>query len=303
MNHMLYICNTSEDCISKVDIDSFKEESKITLSGDSVEKNGPHDMCLYKDKLLVANNYSNSISIVDLKIEKEIDKFFIGMHCNGVGVCEDVAYIVCGESNSMIIFDLVKNKIMEEIPCGNLPHSIHIDKKNKVAVISNMQSDELIILDCIDNAIIKNIKVGHYPTKALFISEGKNILVCESNIGSDFKGGISIISINNGNEIGKILTGYSPVDMYFSKDYCYVSNFGEGSISVVDINNVKHTKKIITGGMPRGIVKLDKYIYVADNYNNLLIEMDIFIEKKRVIPIGKEPTGMMLLCNDGTEVS
>lgn len=295
---MLYICNTSADYISKVNLNSFKEENRIPLSINSMEKNGPHDMCIYNDKLLVANNYSNSLSIIDLKIEKEVNKFFIGMHCNGVAVYDDMAYIICGESNSMIIFNLIKNKIEEEIPCGNLPHSIHIDKQNKIAVISNMQSDNLILIDCVEKEIIKNIKVGSYPTKALFVTNGKNILVCESNIGSDFKGCISIISLKNGSIINRIAAGYSPVDMFLSEECCYVSNFGDGSVSVISLVENKEIKRIKVGGMPRGIVKLDNNIYIGDNYNNLLIEVDVFIEKKRVIPIGKEPTGMMLLCKD-----
>lgn len=290
----LYICNTFSDSISKVNLQDFREEHKINLTTDNQSRVGPHGICVYKDKLLVANNYSNSISIIDINKGIEIENYFIGMHCNDVSVFEDEAYIICGDLNNLIIFDLIKNSICEEIPCGNLPHSIDIDKKNKVLVISNMQNDSITLIDCVDKSVIKNIRVGAYPTKSLFSINGDHILVCESNLGGDSRGSISILSRKNYNVIYKILLGNSPVDMYCSRNKCFVSNFGDGTLSIVDINNYKQLKKINIGGMPRGIIKIGRNIYVGDNYNNLLIKVDMLEESKKVISIGKEPNGMTL---------
>ena len=43
------------------------------------------------------------------------------------------------------------------------------------------------------------------------------------------------------------------------------------------------------------IIKYDDSIYIGDNYNNLLIKVNIENEKKDYIPIGGEPTGMILI--------
>lgn len=293
MNYM-YVCNTSSDCISKVNVEEFREENKITLNTSLCDRIGPHGICEYNDKIITANSYSNNISIIDTNQGREESKHFIGMHCNDVVVYENNAYIICGESNNVVVFDLIKNKISEEIPCGNLPHSIVVNKEKGILLVSNMENDSLTLIDCHNSEEVKSIKVGSYPTKAIFTVDNKYILVCESNIGSDYRGSIGIISLKNFKMIYRITVGSCPVDMLCDERYCFVSNFGEGSVSILDINYYEVIKKINIGGMPRGIIKFDKFIYVGDNYNNLLMRVNIFSEDKKIIPIGGEPTGMIL---------
>lgn len=290
----LFICNTSSDCISKVNINEFKEESKITLNSNNFRKVGPHGICKYNDKLITANSYGNSISIIDIAANKEVENHFIGMHCNDVVVYENNAYIICGELNNVVVFDLVKGKLIEEIPCGNLPHSIALNKEKKLLLICNMENDSVTLIDCENGESVKNIKVGSYPTKALFSMDGQYIIVCESNLGGDCRGSISIISLKTLRVLYRVIVGNSPVDMFLENEFCYVSNFGDGTISMVNINYYEEVKKFNIGGMPRGIIKINNNIYVGDNYNNLLINIDIENGSKKNIPIGGEPTGMVL---------
>ncbi|ACQ54641.1 YncE family protein [Clostridium botulinum] len=291
----VYVCNTSTDCISKVSIDNFKEENKITLNNELSTRIGPHGICAYNDKLLVANSYSNSLSVVDGKLGREVENYFIGMHCNDVVVYGDKAYVICGDLNNVTVFDMVKKKILKQIPCGDLPHSIVIDKQNEILMISNMGTDNITLIDCKEENRVKNIRVGSYPTKAVFTVDGKYILVCESNLGSDYKGSISIISRKNYKLLYRIPVGNSPVDMCIDEKSCIVSNFGDGTISLIDINYYEKIKDIIVGGMPRGVCKIKDNIYVGDNYKNLFLRINIRTNNKKSIPIGGEPTGILVL--------
>lgn len=290
----IFICNTSSDYISRVSIDPFKEDARIYLNKENCDRIGPHGICIYNNKLVVANNYSNSISLIDIKSGNVEEEYFIGMHCNAVSVCDDYAYVICGESNCLVIFDLLKSKVVEEIPCGNMPHSIDINDQGKKILISNMESSSLTIINKNDNGEIKNIKVGQYPTKAIFTKDRKYILVCESNLGEESKGNVTKISADDYSLVKRISVGSSPVDMYRSNDLCFVSNFSEGTISVIKISDFKELKRIKVGGMPRGVVKAGNYIYVGDNFNNMLIRIDLVCEKKQAIPIGNEPNGMTI---------
>jgi YVTN family beta-propeller protein len=290
----LYVCNTSSDCISKVDLDSYIEEEKIYLDSENLKRIGPHGIYVHENKIITANSYDNSISLVDMD-SYETESYFTGMHCNDLSVYDNRVYVLCGDSDDILVFDLDKKHIVEAIPCGNLPHSIYICKKRNLIIVANMNSDSITIIDGAENGNIKSIRVGSYPTKAVITADGNYIIVCESNIGMDSKGSISIISLKNFNVLYKIPVGNSPVDMYFNERFCYVSNFGEGTVSIVDINNYKEIKKIEVGGMPRGILEDEKYLYVGDNYNNLLIRVDKTTENKKAIAIGGEPTGMALL--------
>ncbi|EJO5348710.1 YncE family protein [Clostridium botulinum] len=291
----VYVCNTSTDCISKVSIENFKEENKITLNNEEATRIGPHGICAYNDKLLVANSYSNSLSIVDGKLGREVENYFIGMHCNDVVVYKDKAYVICGDLNNVTIFDMVNKKILKQIPCGDLPHSIVVDKQKGILMISNMGTDNITLIDCKEENIIKNIRVGSYPTKAVFTVDGKYILVCESNLGSDYRGSISIISRKNYKLLYRIPVGNSPVDMCIDEKLCIVSNFGDGTISLIDINYYENIKDIIVGGMPRGICKIKDNIYVGDNYKNLFLKINFKNNNKKSIPIGGEPTGILVL--------
>lgn len=291
----LYICNTSSDCISKVNLEIFKEESRIPVSLSKLTRMGPHGISVYNNKLLVANSYDNSLSIIDLEVQKETGCFYIGAHCNDVAVSLDNAYAICGELNSVIVFNLIKNKIVEKIPCGNLPHSISHNKDNELIVITNMESDSITLIDTVSNDVIKTIKVGPYPTNAVFTSDNRWILVCESNLGSNGNGSISIIDLKTYQICGRIYVGNSPVYICTEGDECYVSNFGEGTISIIDLSMKKEKNKFYVGGMPRGIIKYENFLYIGDNYNNLLLRLDILKESKKVISIGGEPTGMTLV--------
>ena len=290
----MYVCSTSSDCISKVDLNLFVEEEKIYLDKKNLKRIGPHGIYVYKNNLVTANSYDNSISMVNINNFKT-ESYFIGMHCNDLSVYNDKAFVICGDSDDIIVFDLEKKSIVESIPCGNSPHSIYICKRNNLVVVANMNSDSITIVDCATKGAIKNMRVGSYPTKAVITPDGNYILVCESNIGMDNKGSISILSLKNYNVLYNIPVGNSPVDMYCNERYCYVSNFGEGTVSILDINNYKELDKIEVGGMPRGLLEDEKYLYVGDNYNNLLFRIDKLTKDKKAISIGGEPTGMTFL--------
>jgi YVTN family beta-propeller protein len=290
----LYICNTASDYISRINVEKFIEANKIPLNS-RFGKSGPHGICCWKSDIITANSYSNSISKIDIINGKEMGSYYIGGNCNDVEVYRDEAYITCGEANNLTIFDLNINKIVEEIPCGNFPHSISINRQKGLIAVANMESDSVTIIDCSDKEHSKEIKVGSYPTKAIFSKDKEYIYVCESNLDSDDNGAISIISLNSLTILKRISVGKGPVDLCCDDKLCYISNFTEGSISIVYLKDMEEIKKVYLGGMPRGIVNKDRYLFIGDNYCNTLIRYDIYKDRKKSIPIGGEPTGMILV--------
>lgn len=291
----LFVCNTSSDNITAINTEPFEKISDISLMGSYQEKAGPHGICRYKDKLLVANCYDNSMSLININDKCEEDNFYIGVHCNDLVVFYDKAYIVCGDSNNVIVFDLITKSLIEEIPCGSMPHNITINKCNNNIMIANMYSDSITIIDLNDNSNTKNIRVGSYPTSAAFVPSGEYAVICESNIGTDSPGCISIYSLKNSRIINRVRVGNSPVDICINNQKCYISNFGDGTISVIDINNYKEIKRINVGGMPRSIKYKDNSIFIGDSLNNSAIKLDLIKNTKCCISTGKEPTGMIIV--------
>lgn len=292
MCRKLYVCNNYSDSISIIDTLSLKEIKKIKLNTDNKRK-GPEGICLYKENILVANNYSNSLSFFNLNNYKMQQEFFIGAYCSDVKVCNNNAYIICRDSNSIVKFNIIEEEISEIAPCENMPRRIDIYKPKRIIVTANMLSDSITILKIEDFNFIKNIRVGSYPTKAVFGVDGNNIFVCESNIGADSCGSIAIFSLKDLKVLYRVPVGKTPVDMYIEKNMCYVSNFGDGTISIVDLNKCIEIKRIEIGGMPECLMKDKGRIYVGDNYNNIIICVDLKNNKKTIL-MKKEPSAMVL---------
>jgi len=292
MNY-LFVCNTGSDTLSQINLNNFKEEKCIRIAQDS-ERYGPHGLCKWKDNIITANSYNSSLSIIDVLTGKVIEECYIGGNCNDVAVYNYEAIIVCGESNNLIVFDLENKRIVEEIPIGNLPHSIDINYELDLMAVTNMENSTLSILRCSNKELIKNISVGCYPTKAFFSEDNNYIFLCESYLGHHCCGFINIISTKSLCSVGKIAAGYSPIDLCFEGNILYVANFCEGLIQVIDLKKNKITKRIFVGGMPRCIKKKERYIFIGDNYGARLFIYDSLKDEKKSLSIGKEPTDMTL---------
>ncbi|WP_346886705.1 YncE family protein [Clostridium sp. UBA4395] len=290
----LYICNTTQDSINKIGIEKFALEDVIKLEGVNENKVGPHGLCIQGDQLFTSNCYDGSVSIVNLKDLKSYS-YYLGRNCRDICALGNHLYIICGDSNNVVTFDLNKKEIIEIIPCGDSPHSIDCCNHSNEIVVANNGDDTITVFDSLYGSDIKNIKVGQAPTKALFTLNGDYILVCESSAGSLDKGCVSVISSRNHKVIHRLSVGNCPFDMYCDEKFCYVSNYGDGTISIIDIINFINVKSIRIGGMPRGIICDERYIYVGDSYNDLIMRIDKNDNhEKLIIPLKGQPTGMII---------
>ena len=289
----IILCNTGSDSLNKINTESLKNQSIFLSAGENPF--GPHGLSLYKNKILVANNYNNSISLIDYKSFKEENSLYIGAHPNDIVAHDGIAYVSCGESNSVIIYDLINERVNFEIPTGRFPHNVALLEERNLLFISNMGDDSISVIDYINNKEIKRIKVENTPTKINISKNKKYLYVCMSYLGCDKNGSIGIVELKTLELINKIKVGLSPVDLFEEDNYLYVSNLCDGSISIVNLNEIKEENKIIIGGMPRGIVKANKNIFVGDYLNGILNIIGIEDKKIKAIPIGTEPNAMTLV--------
>lgn len=289
----IVVCNTGSDSLNKINAENFNSQS-IVLSADE-SPFGPHGLSLYKGKILVANNYNNSISLIDYKNFKEEGNMYIGAHPNDIVAHNDLAYVSCGESNSLIIYDLINERVDFEIPTGRFPHNIVLEEKRNLLFVSNMEDESISVIDYINSKEVKRIKVENTPMKISISKNNKYLYVCISYLGYDRNGSIGIIELNSLELIRKVNVGLSPVDLFEDDNYIYVSNLCDGSISVVNLKELKEERKIIIGGMPRGIIKIKENIFVGDYLNGKLNIIGIDDKIIKAIALGKEPNAMALV--------
>ncbi|EHJ00206.1 40-residue YVTN family beta-propeller repeat protein [Clostridium sp. DL-VIII] len=292
----IILCNTGSDSLKKINTESLKIESLALSIGESPF--GPHGLSLYKGKILVANNYNNSISLINYNNFREEDNVYIGAHPNDIIANDDIVYVLCGESNSLIIYDLINERINFEIPTGRFPHNITLLKEKNLLFISNMVDDSISVIDYMNNKEIKRIRVESMPIKMIVSENNDYLYVCMSYLGQDKKGSIGIIELGALELIDKITVGYCPVDLFQEVNYLYVSNLCDGTVSIISLSELKEIDKFEIGGMPKGIVKANENLFVGDYLNGLLKIINIRDKKIKAISIGSEPNSMTLVDNN-----
>lgn len=289
----IVLCNTASDSINKINTEDLSNQSIILSIGEGPF--GPHGLSLYKNKVLVANNYNNSISIINYDKFKEESNLYIGAHPNDIVAKDDIAYVTCGESNSLIIYDLTNERINFEIPTGRFPHNVTMFENKNVIFVSNMGDDSISVVDYFSCKEIKRIKVESMPTKISVSSNMKYLYVCMSCLDYDDNGSIGVIDLDTLDLITKVNVGYSPVDLFEADNCLYISNLCDGSISIVDLIELKEKNRIHIGGMPRGIVKDRNCIFVGDYLNGILKVISLDEKWIKAIPIGSEPNSMTII--------
>lgn len=288
----IIVSNTAGDSLSNINLTDYSVEN-IPLDLGEIPV-GPHGIYMYRGNIITANSYSNSISIVDMKSNKEIKNIYVGAHPNDVKVFKDKAYVICGESNSLIVIDLAKGKIIVDLIVGRFPHSIEVNDEMSRMYIANMEGNSISVIDCESDRIVDNITGIEYPTKILLSKDKKVLYLCESYLGKDRDGYISIISIQDNKVIKKIKINGTPVNLYEDNKRLYVTNLVQGYISIVDIDKGREIKRIFVGGMPTGIIKDEEDIYIANNMNGTVIKLNLKERIIKTITVGKEPNAMIL---------
>lgn len=287
----IVLCNTGADSLSKIDLETF-DVKKILFT--LVEKPiGPHGIRSYDGKIITANNYSDSISIFSGDTLEEESNIKIGSKPNDLVKVDDKIYTICGESNSIVVYDLNQNRVSWELHTGNWPHSIDYCRDGGLIFVSNLEENCTNIIKIDGYQIVKTLLTPEYPTKVKVSNDEGYIYICESYLGSDENGYLDVFSTESFNRVARVEVGTSPIDMYEDDYNIYISNFTEGSISIVSKNKFEVIKTLYIGGMPKGILKKDNKIYIGDYLKGRLIVVED--EKiKKIIAIESEPNAMIL---------
>lgn len=285
----LIICNTGDNSISKLSLDSMVCE-KIKFSS----REGPRSIWIDKNKAYIANGYSNSISIIDIESFKEEENIYIGAHPNDLLIFNDLLYVSCADSNMVCVYDLIEKKLILEILVNDWPYSIEISKELELLFVSNFKGNSISIIDLKKNIIIKEIEVLKYPTKSKVSNDNKLLFVCESFMGHDMDGFMEIFDLETLTSIKKVSVGRVPIDILEDDSKIYVSNLGDGTISIIDKISFTNIDSIILNGMPKSMIKYNDNLFVTDYLNSRLLYLNLINKDIKAITVGREPSAMTL---------
>lgn len=288
----IILCNTGSDSLSKISLNDYGvKRVTFTLCDKPI---GPHGIKVYGEKIITANTYNDSVSFFNSETLIEEKNFKVGPKPNDVAVINNKLYTVCGESNAVVVHDIIDEKVICEICTGSWPHNIEFFSEEKLIMVSNLEGNSVTVISIENYDVIKTISTPEYPTK-LKVSDDKEMLyVCESYLGNEKDGYLDIFSLKDFSRIKRIRLGSSPIDLCEDSKNIYISNFTDGSISIVDKAILKVKNTLYVGGMPKGILTYLDNLYVADYLKGRLIVIENY-KMKKVIAIEAEPNAMTII--------
>ena len=293
----LIVCNTGSDSISKIHLVKSLQESilceEIFLT-EGEKPLGPNGIYIKGSIAYIANSYSNSISMLNMDTLKEENLMYVGPHPNDLIGYDKYLYIVCSESNAVVLYDLKEEKMILEIKTNNWPYNIEISYKLNLLFITNFQSHNISVVDIKTNKIIGELVTLEYPTKVKVSNDGNFLYVCESYMGDEKDGYIEVFNLITLESLVKIRVGKVPIDIYEDEDMIYVCNLLDGNIVLINKTNLKKVREINIGGMPRVVVKYENIAYIGDYLNGRVVCLDLSNNNMKAITVGKEPNAMTL---------
>ena len=271
MNNM-YVCNGKNNSISKINIEDMSFE-KLYL-GMNGRFNSPKDIDIDGEVLVVANGYENTISVLNMDEFKEIYCDYIGAKPVDAEIYENYAYILCNESNSILLYDLKNRSTILTIPSGNCPQNIAMDKERKKLFVTNL----LVNID--------SIHTEKYPLRVKISKDKQFFFILESSLEENGEDYISIYKLDDFSLVKRLKSGYIPIDIYEDTDYFYVLNIGDGTINKIDLKNKLEGQTISIGGIPDKIEKNNNNFFITDCSNKKVYVLDESLKKQKIITLG-----------------
>ncbi len=292
---------------------------KLSPAGDQVGIGElPLNMVITNDgKFAITSNSGmgeNSLSVVDIKNEKEIQRVVMNKTWYGLAFNDDDSklYVSGGNNNCIYIYSFSSGKLalQDSIALGerapkeriSITGIAFVKSKNFVLAVSK-ESNSLYVCDASSNKVLKTI-----PLEAECYDVKANHSGAFAYVSIWGKSSIAEIDLNNFQVTNTIKVGDHPCQLIITKDdsRLFVANANNNSVSVVDLQNKKETERINSalspdvpyGSTPNSICLNgdESVLMIANADNNYLALFDISQPNKTkslgFIPVGWYPTAI-----------
>jgi YVTN family beta-propeller protein len=298
---------------------------KLTPAGDQVGIGElPLNLIITKDEKYALTSNSgtkeNSISVVDLTAEKEIQRIKVDKTWRGLVFNNDDSKLFASGANNNLIYiynfksghltlndsiSLGKPFPKEKISVTGIDY---LNGKNLLLAVSRL-SNSLYVCDASKKKVIKTVKLGSECYDVKINHAGTYAYVSLWG-----KSSIAEINLKNFSISSLIETGDHPTEIIITKndDRLFTANANNNSVSVIDLKTKKETERIISsltpdapyGSTPNAVCfnNDETVLIVANADNNYLALFDISKKGKSkslgFIPVGWYPTSVKTLSSN-----
>jgi YVTN family beta-propeller protein len=238
-------------------------------------------------KVYVANEYSNTVSVLSTEPEKVQDRISVGVFPYSIDTnpLNNRVYVTNRGSNTVSVIDgSIDTKLMD-ITVGKSPVGIAVNPSANWIYVTNLDGT-MSVIDGISNEVINTIQAGRIPYAVTVNPLSNRIYVAD--IGSN---AVSVIDGETNRIVTTIPVGKKPTGLAIDitdegNNRLYVANFDSDSISIIDMTTNKVISNITSGGdSPVGIAinPITEKLYVSNIASNTVS----VINTKAIDPVGK----------------
>jgi YVTN family beta-propeller protein len=206
----------------------------------------------FTNKIYVANQYSNTVSVFDAETHRLIKTIPTGTFPYSIdsNPFNNRVYVTNRGSDDVTVIDGSTDSVIDNITVGKSPVQLSVDQSSSWIYVSNIDSNSISVIDGITNQVIRTISGINTPYGVNVNPLSNKIYV--SNIANST---VTVIDEDNYNFIKNIQVDKAPagIDINEEKNQIYVSNYGSDSITIIDGNNDTVVSNILVGKSPVGL--------------------------------------------------
>ena len=229
-------------------------------------------------KVYVANEYSNTVSVLDTETDKIQDRINVGVFPYGIDTnpLNNRVYVTNRGSNTISVIDGSINSKLVDITVGKSPVGIAVNPSANWIYVTNLDEGTVSVIDGITNKVIDTISVGQ-TLYGIAVNPLSNKIYVGDIIGntvSVLDGETNRISANI--SVGKRPTGLA-IDVTEGSNKLYVANHDSDSVSVIDtITNNVIDNIYSVGDSPVGMAinPITEKLYVSNIGSNTVSVID-----------------------------
>jgi YVTN family beta-propeller protein len=230
------------------------------------------------EKVYVANEFSNTVSVIDTETDKLKSTINAGDFPYGIDTnpLNNRVYVTNRGSNTVSVIDGSIDSKLLDVPVGKSPVGIAVNPTANWIYVTNLDDGTISVIDGITNEVIDTVPVGKAPY-GVAVNPLTNTLYV-SDIMTDT---VSVINGEINNITDKIAVGKQPtgltIDITKGSNKLYVANRNSNSISVINTTSNEVINNIASvGDSPVGIAidSLSNKLYVSNIASNTVSVID-----------------------------
>jgi len=248
------------------------------------------------NKIYVANEFSNTVSIIDESTDKIQATIKVGSFPYGIDVnpLNNRVYVANRGSNTVSVIDGLTNLKMADVQVGKSPIDVAVNPSSSLVYVTNIESGTVSVVDGITNAVSTTIRVGGIPY-AIAVNPATNITYVTDlgdgsistlqnskigmGIGSGNSSGDNSYNINNLSGTSQRIYGIiapAGIAINTSTNRAYVTDYASNTVFAINLKTNSIINRIKVGTNPVGVSvnPISNRIYVTNVGDNTVSVID-----------------------------